>query len=139
MVRNERGIALLSVLGILAVLLVLGALVAGSSRTETTLSGIGRFSARAFAAADAGLGLALGDAENFVQLGTRCTDIEDAGLSAKGDVCVVFDHEGPPPVEIKVSVTKFTAFHFDLDATGTAETNASSSLEMEAARLGPKS
>ena len=139
MLRNEKGIALLSVLGVLAVLLVLGAMVAGSSRTETALSGIGRFSARAFNAADAGLGLALGDANNFVQLATRCTDLYDAGLGTNADVCVRFDHEGPPPIDIKVSVTKFTAFHFDMDSTGTAETNASASLEMEAARLGPKS
>ncbi len=134
---NQRGVALLSVLGLLAVLLVLGSLVANSSRMESALSGTLGQGARAFEAADAGLNLALGDAQNFVQLATRCTDLETAVLAIAGDVCVQFDHEGPPPPTIKVSALRFKAFFFDMDATGTAAVNAASSLEMEAARLGP--
>ena len=63
---NERGIALLTVLGLLSVLLVLASLVAGSSRMEAALSGLGKVSARAFAAAEAGLNYGIGDVNNFV-------------------------------------------------------------------------
>jgi hypothetical protein len=142
---DERGIALLSVLGILAVLLVLGALVASASRMESTLSGSSRFSARAFAAADAGLSYALGDANNFIDPAFTCTpvytprhaDLASAGLGIAGDVDVCFLYEGPPPTSIKVSAIKFKAFHFDVGSTGNGPANAASNLEMEAARLGP--
>jgi hypothetical protein len=136
---SERGVALLSVLGLLAVLLVLGSLVATSSRFESALSGTSKQSARAFAAADAGLGYALGDADNFVQLGTRCTDLAGTGVPVTGDVCVRFDYEAPPPPEIRVSALSFKAFHFQMDATGTAPPHAESTLGMEATRLGPSS
>ena len=141
---NERGVALLSVLGVLAVLLVLGSLVAGSSRIESALSGTSKFSATAFAAADAGLNYALGDANNFIDPTFTCapavprqTDLGATGMGISGDVDVCFMFEGPPPPAIKVSAIKFKAFHFDVDATGTGPVNASSSLEMEAVRLGP--
>jgi hypothetical protein len=140
--RKQDGIALLSVLGILSVLLVLGSLVAGSSRMESALSGTAKRSARAFAAADAGLNVGLGDANNFVQLGERCTNLKNAGIvttgeKVQGDVCVQYQYQAAPPPSVKVSALKFVAFHFDIDATGTAETGATSSLRMEAARLGP--
>jgi hypothetical protein len=143
---RERGVALISVLGVLGVLLVLAALVAGSSRMETALSGTSRDSERAFAAADAGLGLALGVADNFVNIdGTGCdndppppcTHLTAATFGVDGDVCVCFDHEGPPPVTIKVSAIRIRAFHFNMDATGEAPGNARSTLLMEAVRLGP--
>jgi hypothetical protein len=137
-IAGERGIALLSVLGLLAVLLVLGSMVATSSRFEAALSGTSKQGARAFAAADAGLGYALGDADNFVQLATRCTDLASTGVPVTGDVCVAFSHEAPPPPEIRVSALKFKAFHFDMTSTGTAPPSARSSLGMEAARLGPE-
>jgi hypothetical protein len=142
--RDERGIALLSVLGVLSVLLVLGALVAGSSRIESALSGSSKWSASAFAAADAGLNFALGDADNFIDPGFTCnpanarhSDLVAAGLGIPGVVDVCFQFEGPPPPVIKVSAIKFKAFHFDVDSTGNGPVNASSSLEMEAVRLGP--
>jgi hypothetical protein len=135
---NQRGIALLSVLGILAMLMVVSALVANSSRFEAALSGTARQSARAFAAADAGLGYALGDADNFVQLGTRCTDLSGTGVPVTGNVCARFDHESPPPPEIRVSALRFKAFNFDVSSTGTASSNAQSKLDMAAARLGPE-
>ena len=69
--RNQRGIALLTVLGLLSVLLILASLVAGSSRMEAALSGIGKESARAFAAAEAGLNYGLGDLDNFVAARVR--------------------------------------------------------------------
>jgi hypothetical protein len=158
--RNPRGIALLSVLGLLSVLLVLASLVANSSRMEAALSGIGKESARAFAAAEAGLNYGLGDVDNFVSANstlltcvtptTLCpappcfseTDMTSAGVFSgsyvTGTVKVCFDHEGPPPTSIKVSALRFSAFHFDLDARGNANPNGSSFLQMEAARLGPK-
>jgi hypothetical protein len=134
---NERGIALLTVLGLLAVMLVLGSIVAGSARIESALSGTSRRSAQAFQAADAGLGYALGDADNFVQLGTLTTDLADAGLPVTGIVNVVYKFEAPPPIEIHVSALKFKGFYFDVNATGTAPANAQSFLDMEATRLGP--
>jgi len=141
---DERGVALLSVLGVLAVLLVLGSLVAGSSRIESALSGSSKYSAAAFAAADAGLNYALGDANNFIDPTFTCTphvprqtSLGGAGLGIAGDVDVCFTFEGPPPPVIKVSAIKFKAFHFDVDSTGAGPVNASSSLEMEAVRLGP--
>jgi hypothetical protein len=36
-----------------------------------------------------------------------------------------------------VSALRFKAFTFDMQATGTAATTAQSSLQMDAARLGP--
>ncbi|MCC6763108.1 MAG: hypothetical protein IT293_00460 [Deltaproteobacteria bacterium] len=153
---NQRGIALLTVLGLLSVLLVLASLVAGSSRMEAALSGLGKESARAFAAAEAGLNYGLGDVNNFTAAdsldkgcceGAGCaydpreTDLVSAGLFASpqtsGYVRVCFDREGPPPPSIKVSALRFKAFHFDLDARGNANPNGSSFLQMEAARLGP--
>lgn len=153
---NQRGIALLTVLGLLSVLLVLASLVAGSSRMEAALSGLGKESARAFAAAEAGLNYGLGDVNNFTSAdsldkgcceGTGCvydpreTDLVGVGLFAapqtSGYVRVCFDREGPPPPSIKVSALRFKAFHFDLDARGNANPNGSSFLQMEAARLGP--
>jgi hypothetical protein len=136
---NERGIALLTVLALLAMLLILSSLVAGSARVESTLSGVSRQGERAFAAADAGLGLALGDADNFVQLAVRCTDLTTAGLPVTGNVCATFRYQAPPPVEIHVSALKFKGFYFDVGANGTAANNASSSLDMWATRLGPAS
>jgi hypothetical protein len=148
---NERGIALLTVLALLAMLLILSSLVAGSARVESTLSGVSRQGERAFAAADAGLGLALGDADNFVQLNVpaalppcpslcgRCTDLMTAGLPVTGNVCATFRYQAPPPVEIHVSALKFKGFYFDVGANGTAANNASSSLDMWATRLGPAS
>jgi hypothetical protein len=140
---GERGIALLSVLGVLAVLLVLGSLVAGSSRIESALTGTSRFSARAFAAADAGLNYALGDADNFIDTTFTCdpsnpraTDLYVVGLGIHGDVDVCYQYEGPPPTAIKISAKKFSAFHFDVAATGEGPVDASSSLEMEVARIG---
>jgi hypothetical protein len=145
--RDERGIALLSVLGVLAVLLVLASLVAGSSRIESALSGSSKWSASAFAAADAGLNFALGDADNFIDPGFTCnpanprhTDLAGVftpAVDIAGIVDVCFQFEGPPPPVIKVSAIKFKAFHFDVDSTGNGPVNASSSLEMEAVRLGP--
>lgn len=135
--RDQRGIALVSVLCILAVMLVLASLMATSSQTEAKLSGASQQSARAFAAADAGLEFALADVNNWVQLGTRCTDLKTAGLAMDGDVCVIFNRMAPPPVAVKVSALKFAAFVFDVSSTGTASANASSSVAMEAARLGP--
>lgn len=157
--RNQRGIALLTVLGLLSVLLVLASLVAGSSRMETVLSGIGKESARAFAAAEAGLNYGLGDVDNFVaanSLSLTCntsatcgtppcyreTNLTTAGIfttaQTSGYVRACFDREGPPPTSIKVSALRFSAFHFDLDARGNANPQGSSFLQMEAARLGPK-
>lgn len=154
--RNQRGIALLAVLGLMSVLLVLASLVAGSSRMETALSGIGKESARAFAAAEAGLNYGLGDVDNFVSADSlakgccetaacvydpRQTDLTTAGLftdsRTTGYVNVCFEREGPPPTSIKVSALKFKAFHFDLDARGNANPSGISFLQMEAARLGP--
>lgn len=148
--RNQRGIALLTVLGLLSMLLVLASLVANSSRMEAALSGIGKESARAFAAAEAGLNYGVGDVNNFVSDpdGMKCgpynprrTDLTTAGLfttaQTTGYVWVCFDHEGPPPTTIKVSAEHFKAFHFDLDARGNANPNGASFLQMEAARLGP--
>ena len=147
---NQRGIALLTVLGLLSVLLVLASLVANSSRMEAALSGIGKESARAFAAAEAGLNYGLGDVNNFVSdldamkcapYNPRPTDLNTAGLfsapQTTGYVRVCFDHEGPPPTTIKVSALRFKAFHFDLDSRGNANPNGASFLQMEAARLGP--
>ncbi len=134
---NDRGVALLTVLGLLAVLLILGSLVAGSARVESALSGSARRSAQAFQAADAGLGYALGDADNFVQLGTRGTDLATAGLPLTGNVNVVYKYSAPPPIEIHVSALRFVGFYFDVGATGTAPTNAASQLDMMATRLGP--
>ena len=158
--RNQRGIALLTVLGLLSVLLVLASLVANSSRMEAALSGIGKESARAFAAAEAGLNYGVGDVNNFVSANSlnltcntsatclttppcyRETNMTTAGLfttaQTTGYVRVCFDHEGPPPTSIKVSAIRFSAFHFDLDARGNANPNGVSFLQMEAARLGPK-
>ncbi len=154
--RDQRGIALLTVLGLLSMLLVLAALVAGSARMEAALSGLGKDSARAFAAAEAGLNYGVSDVDNFVSANSltltcctppscaytyRETDLVTAGLFAApqttGYVRVCFDHEGPPPTSIKVSALRFKAFHFDLDARGNANPNGSSFLQMEAARLGP--
>ena len=163
--RNQRGIALLTVLGLLSMLLVLASLVANSSRMEAALSGIGKESARAFAAAEAGLNYGVGDVNNFVSADSLCrrctssppacgvdpcagtlpcfreTDLSTAGLfttaQTTGYVHVCFDHEGPPPTTIKVSAEHFKAFHFDLDARGNAIPNGASFLQMEAARLGP--
>ena len=154
---NQRGIALLSVLGLLSVLLVLASLVAGSSRMEAALSGISKESARAFAAAEAGLNYGLQDVDNFVSSdsldkgcceGAACTydpretNLVSAGLftaanKASGYVRACFDFVGPPPTSIKVSALRFQAFHFDLDARGNAVPTGSSFLQMEAARLGP--
>jgi hypothetical protein len=148
---NQRGIALLTVLGLLSVLLVLASLVAGSSRMEAALSGLGKESARAFAAAEAGLNYGLGDVTNFVTdpdtlrcapvYAPRETDLVTAGVfsapQTSGSVRVCFDREGPPPPSIKVSALRFKAFHYDLDARGNANPNGSSFLQMEAARLGP--
>jgi Tfp pilus assembly protein PilX len=155
---NQRGIALLAVLGLLSVLLVLAAFAAGSSRMESALSGIGRDGARAFAAAEAGLNYGLGDVTNFVSTNSldltcatsatcgtapcyRETNLVSAGLFTApyttGTVKVCFDRMGPPPTTIKVSALRFRAFHFDLDAQGNANPNGSSFLQMEAARLGP--
>jgi hypothetical protein len=153
---NQRGIALLTVLGLLSVLLVLAALAAGSSRMEVALSGIGRDGARAFAAAEAGINYGLGDVNNFVAsdaltltccTGAACTytyretDLNTAGLFAapytSGHVRVCFDRQGAPPTSIKVSALKIRAFHFDLDSRGNAKPNGSSFLQMQAARLGP--
>lgn len=145
---NERGIALLTVLAVLAMLLVLSSLVAGSARVESTLSGVSRQGERAFAAADAGLGLALGDANNFVQLlastNTPCgfcglctADLHAVGLPVTGNVCATFRYEAPPPIEIHVSALRFKGFYFEVEGTGTAATNASSTLDMMATRLGP--
>lgn len=159
---NERGIALLTVLGLLSMLLVLASLAAGSSRMEAALSGVGKESARAFAAAEAGLAYGIGDVDNFVSADSlsltcvtptagcaappcfRTTDLTTAGVftspKTTGDVKVCFDHEGPPPTSIKVSALRFRAFHFDLDARGNKKTaNAPALLQMEAARLGPRS
>lgn len=157
--RNQRGIALLAVLGLLSTLLVLASLMAGSSRIETALAGIGKESARAFAAAEAGLDFGLGDVDNFVSANSlnltcstvnascptppcfRETNLNSAGLFTApytaGFVRVCFDREGPPPTSIKVSALKFKAFHFDLDSEGTTNTSGASFLQMEAARLGP--
>lgn len=134
---NDRGIALLTVLGLLAIMLVLGSLVAGSARIESALSGTARRSAEAFQAADAGLGYALGDADNFVQLATRTTDLYTAGLPMTGSVAVTYKYEAPPPIEIHVSALRFKGFYFDVNAAGTARTNALSALNMQATRLGP--
>ena len=144
---NERGIALLTVLTVLAMLLILSSLVAGSARVESQLSGVSRQGERAFSAADAGLGLALGDADNFVQLQVpaasacgvcgRCTDLYTAGLPVTGNVCATYKYSAPPPVEIHVSAIKFKGFYFDVAALGTATTNAQSNLDMIATRLGP--
>jgi hypothetical protein len=147
---NERGIALLTVLAVLAMLLILSSLVAGSARIESTLSGVSRQSERAFAAADAGLGLALGDADNFIDPTCaardcgRPTDLAVAGLPLTGRVVVwcpprapLGTCAAPPPVEIHVSAIRFKGFFFDVGATGTAANNASSSLDMIATRLGP--
>ena len=144
---GERGIALLSVLGLLAVLLVLGSLVATSSRFEAALSGTSKQSARALAAADAGLGYALGDADNFVSPDAwpctvppgRPTDVPLTDVPAvTSDVRVCYLYDAPPPPEIRVSALRFRAFHFQMDATGTAPPNAESNLGMEAARPGPE-
>lgn len=153
---DQRGIALLTVLGLLSVLLILASLVAGASRMEAALSGLGKESARAFAAAEAGLNYGLGDVDNFVAAdaldkgcceGAACTydpretNLVTAGLftapQTTGYVRVCFDREGPPPPSVKVSALRFRAFHFDLDARGNANPNGSSFLQMEAARLGP--
>ncbi len=157
-IKNQRGIALLSVLGLLSVLLVLATVVAGSSRMETALSGISKESARAFAAADAGLNYALQDVDNFVSansLSKLCcnppltctydpivTNLVTVGLftssnKASGTVRSCFDRQGPPPTSIKVSALRFSAFYFDLDARGNALPTGTSNLQMEAARLGP--
>ncbi len=156
--RNQRGIALLTVLGLLSVLLVIASLVAGSSRMETTLSGVGKESARAFAAAEAGLNYGLGDVDNFVSatsLSNTCcntaspgcaytyreTNLTTAGVfpntKTSGWVRACFDRNGPPPTTIKVSALRFQAFYFDLDSRGTANPSGTSFLQMEAARLGP--
>lgn len=148
--RDERGIALLSVLAILAMLLILGSVVAGSARFDSTFAGVSRQSERAFAAADAGLGLALGDADNFVdptcmtRACGRTTDLAAAGLPVAGTVAVWCPPQGssgtcaaPPPVQIHVSALKFKAFFFEVAATGTAANNASSSLDLSATRLAP--
>ena len=135
---GEHGIALLCVLGVLSMMLVLASLMATSSTTEARLSGVGRQSARAFAAADAGLAVALADLANWTQLGTRCTTLTDAGLTdIKGNVCVTYSRSGPPPLKVKVSALHFTAFIFDVMAVGNAEAGAVSSVAMEATRLGP--
>lgn len=159
---NQRGIALLTVLGLLSILLVLASLVAGSSRMEATLSGIGKESARAFSAAEAGLNYGLSDVNNFVSaaaLGTGCcnaggtciggvytsveTNLNTAGLfsapQTSGYVRVCFDRSGPPPASIKVSALRFQAFYFDLDSRGNANPSGSSFLQMQAGRLGPAS
>ena len=135
---NQRGIALFTVLGLLSVLLILASLVAGSARIESALTGTDRRSAQAFNAADAGLGYALGDSDNFVQLAQRCTDLTTTSLPLTGNVCATFKYEAPPPIEIKVSALKFKGFYFDVEAVGTATNNALSNLDMEATRLGPK-
>lgn len=156
---NQRGIALLSVLGLLSVLLVLASLVAGSSRMEAALSGVNKESARAFSAAEAGLNYGITDVDNFVSANSlsllccntaapgctydkRETNLVTAGLfttpdKMSGYVRVCFDHEGPPPTSIKVSALRFKAFHFDLDSRGNALPSGSSFLQMQAARLGP--
>ena len=154
---NSRGIALLTVLGLLSVLLVLASLVANSSRMEAMLSGLGKENVRAVAAAEAGLNYGLGDVNNFVAADSldkgccetaaclydpRETNLVTAGLfstasKTSGYVRVCFDHEGPPPTTIKVSALRFKAFHFDLDSRGNAIPNGASFLQMEAARLGP--
>lgn len=141
---NDRGIALLTVLGLLAVLLVLASLVAGSSRVESALSGTSRRSMQAFQAADGGLGYALGDADNFVDLAQTCNpplavphSLTAAGLPFTGSFTSCFKYEAPPPIEIHVSALKFKGFYFDVSATGTAATNATSALDMMATRLGP--
>jgi hypothetical protein len=129
---------------------------------EAALSGINKESARAFAAAEAGLNYGLGDVENFVatnSLALTCvasptcgasdapcyreTNLNSVGVfsapQTTGFVRVCFDREGPPPTSIKVSALKFKAFHFDLDAEGHANPFGTSELQMEAARLGPAS
>lgn len=154
---NQRGIALLTVLGLLAMLLVLAAVVADSSRMEAALSGVNKESARAFSAAEAGLNYGLSDVNNFTSATStsKCcpgatdalcvapiptyaqTDLATAGVGVSGYVNVCFDHQGPPPTSIKVSALRFKAFHFDLDSRGNAPPNGASFLQMQAARLGP--
>ncbi len=142
---NQRGIALFTVLGLLVILLILGSLVASSSRIESALTGSQRRSAQAFSAADAGLGYALGDADNFTDPTKTCTPklsrhtnlATDAGLPVTGDVWSCFEYEAPPPIEIHVSALKFKGFYFDVSAAGTALDGSLSNLDMEATRLGP--
>ena len=145
--RNERGIALFTVLGLLSVLLILASLAAGASRIESALTGSERRSAQAFHAADAGLGYALGDPDNFTDPTKTCSPslprhtnlATDAHLPVTGDVWSCFQYEAPPPIEIHVSALKFKGFYFDVKGAGTATDNAQSNLDMQATRLGPAS
>jgi len=143
--KNERGIVLLSTLGILAALLVMGAVMANSTRYQSLFAVLRKQSALAFSAAESGLSYALTDSTNFLVPGAcgdvppRTTDLASQGLSASGTVRATCNREGALPAGLKIGVrTNLIAFYFRLRAVGTAPPDAQSQLEMEAGRLGFK-
>ncbi len=141
--RSEKGIALLSTLGILAALLVLAAVITNSTRYESVFASLRKQSALAFNAAEAGLSVALTDPNNFLVPGTcadvapRTVDLASQGLSVSGTVRASCDREGALPAGLKIGVrTDLIGFFFRLRSIGTYPPDAQASLEMEAGRLG---
>ena len=142
--RNERGIAIPTVLVCLVALTALGLAMTLSTQGEVAISGAQQRSLQAFHAADGGINYSLGLPTNFDDPSDTAAYRVDTvyGLPFKATVGVAFlSPVRLPPPGLRVSALKVASFHFRLTSTGEAPAPvglvSSTSLEMEASKLGP--
>ncbi len=143
--RDQRGIALPTVLVALVALSALALVMTISSRNELAVSGAETRSLRTLEAADAGLNYSLGIASNFADPSSKpLVDLRAQGLPFDGSMLVTYiPPRRLPPPGIRVSALKVSSYLFQLNSEGQVKASSVSEppsitrLEMEASKLGP--
>lgn len=145
-VKNERGTVLLTVLVMLVLLSILGAMSISTSTTEMELSGNYRRERTAYYNADAGIEYAMVSANIYTTIGSGTyseTRTVDDGNSSTSDYAVQVNVEflstgGLPPGTGTMEGEMLGANYYSATATGNGPNNTQVVLEAQYAKLVPK-
>lgn len=154
---NQRGMALVLALVMLALMSLIGALALSTSSTEVGISGNYRSSQEAFFAAERAVEYAMTDETIYTTIGTGSVDLSNgastetthetsirAGTSAKlreetGDVNrVTYVSTGPLPPGSGSDPTYFQSRYYIVTVTAEGPNNSSARIESQVARVVPK-
>ncbi len=146
---RQQGAVLIVALVLLTVLTFIAVTALNTSGMEEKMAGNTQESHRSFQTAETGLANTFADPSLFVltedstlagcaaNAGSKL-DLADVGdYSADGTVCTTFLMWTPPPRGSGYSASSFSAAHFEMNSTGTTDSQATTVLNAGAYQIAP--
>jgi hypothetical protein len=145
--KNEKGVALILALVMLAVMSILGAMALSTSTSDLAISGNYRATQQAFYSADRAVEYAMTNGAIYSAIGTgevpldqynSDLTVDGHGLQTGAGNEVQYLTRGPLPLGTGSDPTYFESRYYIISVTGSGPGNASARIENQIARIVPK-